>query len=327
MMPKNYRRTKNELKPKSLKFNRKNYSLTLVYMSSITKYDQKYYYNKYCKYKKEYLKLKQQMIGGSNYFKKSFRDITSLDVFECNPKEEDVPSWMFAFAKPLQNIVPDLINNKIDLNEFHSYFYHNTALLTLIYNSQICEALLVIENRDKFIPPLDVNLSYDIYQRPPLCASIYKGYNRCQENKCIIEELTECAKIIDIDANELNMGLVINKLLECEEIDILKNYHDCFIDEDLNAIDLALLLFDIDTLTKMKTTHPKELDNFLTSNKKKYQKYYNDNAIENTYANVLNKYDINASELKLNYVHKLLENDAKELQENRKQIKAEILKI
>ena len=271
----------------------------------------------------EYLKLKQQMIGGSD-FKKSFKDITSRDV--CHFDLHDIPSWLFWLTVPLQDLVTSLINNKINLNEFHRCYYNNTALLNSIYNSMICEVLLLLENRDKFIPPLDVNLTYNIYQRPPLCACIYKGYKRCNENKCIMEEVLQCAKITNIDANELNMGLVIDKLLKCEEIDILKIYHDCFIDENLNAIDLALLLFDIDTLTKMKTTHPKELDNFLTSNKKKYQKYYNNDDIENTYVNVLNKHDID-SESKRNYVHKLLENDAKELQENRKQIKDEILKI
>ena len=296
---------------------------------SITKYDQRYYYNKYCKYKMEYLKLKQQMVGGFAYFNKSFKNITKEEIIdECkkkfNVQIKEQASW-FGFSKlSLDKLVTYLINTKINLNTFHIVF-KNTALLESIYNSSICQALLLIENRDKFVPLLDINLSYDKNYMPPLCAAIYKGYKRCNENKCDTVEKEICKQFVKIDTNNgLNMGLVIDKLLECNDIDILKIYHDCFINEDLNAIDLALLLFDIDTLTKMKMTHSKELDNFLTNNKKKYEKYYNNDDIEDTYVSVLNKY---AKPIDLTYIPKLLENDAKELQENKKRIKAEIFKI
>ena len=165
------------------------------------------YYNKYRKYKNKYLKLKQQtLVGGFEYFNKSFKDITKEEIIdECkkkfNVQIKEQASW-FGFSKlPLDKMVAYLINTKINLNTFHIVF-KNTALLESIYNSSICQALLLIENRDKFVPLLDINLSYDKNYMSPLCAAIYKGYKRCNENKCDTVEKEICKQFVKIDTSK-----------------------------------------------------------------------------------------------------------------------------
>lgn len=179
-------------------------------------------------------------------------------------------SGIFSFEN-LIKINNYLIKNedtRRSLDEFSVDHFKNTALLAAIYNSHICVALYLIHNRK--ILKIDVNKRHEL-QRAPLHTAILKGYKRCLNN-CNCDSMEDlaiaCNEILEnisktnipLEGQErypypkcevLNMGCVIESLLLCPEIDILLQYYDDKTNNYYNAIDLALLVFDYDTINSM----------------------------------------------------------------------------
>ncbi len=142
----------------------------------------------------------------------------------------------------IDNIITGNLEIQQSLSEYDVYL-GNTALLWTIYNSSICSSLYLIMLKDKFNIDINSRLGSD---RTPLIAAIYKGYDRCNEN-----ELLNTTIIINDKLNpniSLNMGVTISTLLQCAEIDILLTYYDYIDKKEYNAIDLAFMLFDFNTL-------------------------------------------------------------------------------
>ncbi len=180
------------------------------------------------------------------------------------------------------NEIDALITNSLEiqksLSEYDEYC-ENTALLWTIYNSSICSTLYLIMCKDIF--KIDINSRIN-NNRTPLIAAIYKGYDRCNENKSL-----DATLIVNDKLNpniSLNIGVVILSLLQCDEIDILLTYYDYIDKKEYNAIDLAFLLFDFNTLYIMyhnSHTHNIFVNYVKQSDKKLFVEkiidYYDDN--------------------------------------------------
>ncbi len=223
----------------------------------------------------------------------------------------------------LKILLKELKEQKHNLNYISSYF-NNNKILSCIYNGFITMALFIIKNRKEL--DVDINSCYE-NQRTPLQTAIYKGFQRCDENNCNAQQeqinlILNNTIFFGINKiQNLNFGELIKKLLDCEEIDIDKTYFDEVYGQHFTATELALLVYDFDTLNiiynkkgVLKVSH----DFIITDN------YGDKFDITKTYAWYHNEYRIKTRGDKsiddVTYFPELLKNDGEIMKVNKQKI-------
>jgi hypothetical protein len=158
----------------------------------------------------------------------------------------------------------------------------NTVLHWAIYNSSVKMAIKIIENKDKFIPRLELTIQ-DVNGNTPLMAAIDKGYLRCNDNLC--------------NSTNYHMGMFIDKYLAiCSEndlkicsTDLFKNkiFHETI--SGYNAFEMALMYYDFHTISIMQLYHPLYILNSMDNDHilQVINDYYNISGINQTFISSL----------------------------------------